>query len=1025
MKKKLLIGLLASLMAFSFAAACGENDKPDNSGSNTNTESSDTGSDTGSEASTYKVTLRDNSNPLLGGSEQELQFEAGATLELPAPTAEGKTFKGWFSMDPETNEPTVAAPATMPEEAIALYAVWEVTPYTLTIVNGETTTEVKFGVEYDFANGIELTLTDLPFFLADQLPANSEDAAYKFAEEIPAEFALQNYTFTVSEVAPVTVAVSLIDRWDPSTYEYYYFAPGAKIDLPIPTAEGKVFNSWVYYEEVYDEVLDWYEEFERPAPEVVPENGITLVAKWDVIPYDINITLPNNEVVTIQIGIESAYSEDYSECLIYAYNESFSISFAIETALLAYATETVAYVVENLPVDEFGDAVFELKDYEFTAVETERIFTVQMPDGTELTYKSGDAIELETPESKEGATFVKWVYYYYNEELGDYEIFDVPATASSAIDGVQFEQVWDITPYTLTLHNVDVWDDEAFDFVKGTEVITFGVMADFNNGIYNTIGDLAWTMSNYLPESNEEYTYAWDKALPTNADGEVEFTVAQNYEFTVVESKTEYTYTFVLNKMDRLNGAQMVTLAWGEALTAPETAAAGKEFLGWTDVEGNAVTIPETMPMENVTVFASYSITPYTLTIVNGETTAEVKFGVDYDSANGIEITVKDLPFFLADQLPANTDTTTYAWAEDVPETFELQNYTFTVVATETISIVDAIAMGAGMAHNNYTSASYYITGTVINVAHTTYGNLTIADEEGNTIYVYGTYSADGSIRYDAMENKPVVGDVVKFCSVVGIYNDNPQLKDARLVAHTKPETMADIYKVAGEALLLKAVENVVEAGDVTLATAGTIYTDIAISWASSNTDVAVVNGGTVTFTLPVEATEITLTATLTLGEASKTKTFTVKVAAAPAAGEAVVNVMFGTDIPKNDDGQYANETYTINENLTISSHNKGCHFSTQLRIYDSDQNDGWVILTCKGAISNFIINMGYKKCDLLVYGSTDGNTWVEVGTITSTSTSYLDYTLDIDESLGYKYLKLDASGAQLRIKSLGVTMVF
>jgi hypothetical protein len=69
-------------------------------------------------------------------------------------------------------------------------------------------------------------------------------------------------------------------------------------------------------------------------------------------------------------------------------------------------------------------------------------------------------------------------------------------------------------------------------------------------------------------------------------------------------------------------------------------------------------------------------------------------------------------------------------------------------------------------------------------------------------------------------------------------------------------------------------------------------------------------------------------------------------------------------------------------------------------------------------------MHAGYKKCDLLVYGSTDGVTWEEAGTITVSSTSYLDYELDIDESKGYTYLKLDASGAQLRIKNLSVSML-
>ena len=1016
MKKKLLIGLLASLMAFSFAAACGENDKPDNSGSSVNTESSDTGSDTGSEKSTYTVTLR-NGNPMFDGSVQELEFEAGATLELPTLTAEGKTFKGWFAMDSETNEPTVAAPQTMPEEAIVLYVVWEITPYTLTIVNGETTTEVKFGVEYDFANGIELTVTDLAFFLADQLPVGTEDAAYKWAEEVPAEFALQNYTFTVNEVAPVTVTLVNGPLWIMESTSFVYLAEGAKLDLPFLTSEGKIFKGWFSFS--YDEEGN---EIATPAPETVPAEGIALTAVWEVVPYTISITLPNAEVVTLKIGVEDVYAEDPADEIV-AYDNPYAIEFKIENALLAYATEEIAYVVELPTNAETGEIEFELKDYEFNATEAERVFTAYMPDYTTVEYKYGDAIELPTPDPIEGATFVKWVYYYEGEA------FDVPETATSAIDQVAFKQVWEIEAFTLTLNNVEldpVWNEETeeWESVIGTKTITFGAMTDWEKGIEATPADLAWAIAGFLPENTAEYTYAWDKELPTNENGEVVFGL-QNYEFTLVESKTEFTYTFVLNKMDRINGVKMVTLGWGEALTAPETATAGKEFLGWTDVEGNAVTIPETMPMEDITVFASYSITPYILTIVNGETTTETKFGVDYDLANGIEITVNDLPFFLADQLPKATDTTTYAWKENVPETFELKNYEFTVVATETISIADAVALGAGMSHNNYTSASYYVTGTVVNVANTEYGNLTIADEEGNTIYVYGTYSADGSIRYDAMENKPVVGDVVKYCSVVGIYNGTPQLKDARLVAHTKPETMADIYKAAGEAVLLKAVQNVVEAGDVTLATAGTVYTDVVISWASSNTNVAVVNGGTVTFTLPVEATEITLTATLTLGEASTTKTFTVKVAAAPAAGEAVVNVTFGEDIAANPDGQYVDETYKINDNLTISSHNNGCHFTTQLRLYDSSSNDGWVILTCKGAISNLTINMGYKKCNLLVYGSTDGSTWTQVGTITTTTTSYIDYSLDIDESLGYKYLKLDASGAQLRIKSLGVTMVF
>ena len=122
MKKKLLIGLLASLAVCTVAAACGESK---------------------GDKDNFTLTLRDG-NPMLGGTIEEKSVEEGAALELPTPTAEGKIFKGWI--DVEGNP----APTTMPEEALALFATWEIIPYNVTVVNGEETTTYKFGVDYDF-----------------------------------------------------------------------------------------------------------------------------------------------------------------------------------------------------------------------------------------------------------------------------------------------------------------------------------------------------------------------------------------------------------------------------------------------------------------------------------------------------------------------------------------------------------------------------------------------------------------------------------------------------------------------------------------------------------------------------------------------------------------------------------------------------------------------------------------------------------------------------------------------------------
>ncbi len=120
--------------------------------------------------------------------------------------------------------------------------------------------------------------------------------------------------------------------------------------------------------------------------------------------------------------------------------------------------------------------------------------------------------------------------------------------------------------------------------------------------------------------------------------------------------------------------------------------------------------------------------------------------------------------------------------------------------ADSELSIKDAIALGASKEHNTYTEGKYYVTGVITEVYNTQYGNMKITDAEGNILTIYGTYSADGSVRYDAMETKPVVGDTVTIYGIVGQYNNTPQIKNGWLTAHTPagaPEetTKTDLYE--------------------------------------------------------------------------------------------------------------------------------------------------------------------------------------------------------------------------------------
>ena len=69
------------------------------------------------------------------------------------------------------------------------------------------------------------------------------------------------------------------------------------------------------------------------------------------------------------------------------------------------------------------------------------------------------------------------------------------------------------------------------------------------------------------------------------------------------------------------------------------------------------------------------------------------------------------------------------------------------------------------------------------------YGNMTIKDSSGNSIYVYGVYGNDGT-RYDGLGvHMPQVGDNIMLIGVLGTYNGSPQMKNANILSLQKQET--------------------------------------------------------------------------------------------------------------------------------------------------------------------------------------------------------------------------------------------
>ena len=107
--------------------------------------------------------------------------------------------------------------------------------------------------------------------------------------------------------------------------------------------------------------------------------------------------------------------------------------------------------------------------------------------------------------------------------------------------------------------------------------------------------------------------------------------------------------------------------------------------------------------------------------------------------------------------------------------------------ADSVLTLEQANALGKLFTSNNPTTNKYYVTGTIVDVYNTIYGNAHITDESGVQFTVYGMYDITGEIRYDALTYKPIAGDVITVYGQLGAYNGTAQMQNGWLdevVAH-------------------------------------------------------------------------------------------------------------------------------------------------------------------------------------------------------------------------------------------------
>ena len=207
----------------------------------------------------------------------------------------------------------------------------------------------------------------------------------------------------------------------------------------------------------------------------------------------------------------------------------------------------------------------------------------------------------------------------------------------------------------------------------------------------------------------------------------------------------------------------------------------------------------------------------------------------------------------------------------------------------------------------------YEISGTIVKIANTTYGNVYISDGE-TVVYLYGlastTFTSNSNPKdFDTLGLE--VGMNIVVHSQKSSYNNEPQGVGSGLISKADA---GDLDKVVLAVYNLTIEKQIVNTITLPVST----ETGVTIAWTSANTSVIAINGATVTVTPQETETTVTLTATLTCGTATKTKSFDVVVA--PAGTVAVNYTLIGTV----DFSDKANRTtFNTEQQVWVDGNNK------------------------------------------------------------------------------------------------------
>ena len=318
--------------------------------------------------------------------------------------------------------------------------------------------------------------------------------------------------------------------------------------------------------------------------------------------------------------------------------------------------------------------------------------TFQSEGGSEVAsqIRANTPADRPADPTKEGYTFIGW---YNGESEWD---FETPVTADLTLTAK-----WQVNQYTITFKPENGGQDIVIKQDYGTAITppaaptrTGYTFAGWDREIptampaENMTITARWQVNQYTitfkPENGGEdivitqdygtaitppaaptrtgYTFAgWDRESPTTMP-------AENITLTARWTVNQYTITFKPE-----NGGQDIVIKqdYGTAITAPANPTkTGYTFAGWDK------TIPSTMPAENITLTARWTVNQYTITFKPENGGQDIVIKQDYGTA------------ITAPANPTKTGYTFAGWDKTIPTTMPAGDMTITARWTENRVIV-------------------------------------------------------------------------------------------------------------------------------------------------------------------------------------------------------------------------------------------------------------------------------------------------------------------------------------------------